>query len=71
MELGPHMSGHEGSVDKMLSALVGPGVIVSRSLFGVHNVGFFVLAPLLNFAFWSAISYVSIAGYGRFSRNNR
>ena len=44
-------------MEMVLSVLVGPGVAVSRPVFGIHNLGFFVFVPLLNFLFWSAITY--------------
>jgi hypothetical protein len=57
-----------GVADRVLSALVGPGMLVSGPLFGIHNLGFFVLTPLLNFLFWSGISYGVIEFYERVLR---
>jgi len=67
MEASPAGSGG-ASGDRVLSLLVGPGVLVSRALFGVHNLGFFVLAPLLNLLFWSGVTYGAAEFYAHFLR---
>ena len=59
----------QGVVDDALSVLTGPGILVSRPLFGVHNLGFFVVAPLLNFLFWSAACCVVCLLYARLRRS--
>jgi hypothetical protein len=71
IELTPQPGGRQGTADKVLSVLVGPGVMVSRPLFGVHNLGFFVLAPLLSFLFWSVTSYAVVAFYARLHQSPR
>jgi len=71
MELTPHPGRQQGAADKVLTVLVGPGVVVSRPLFGIHNLGFFILAPLLNFICWSAAAYVVCAFYARLHRSAR
>lgn len=65
IELTPQPGGQQRAADKVLSVLVGPGVAVSRPLFGVHNLGFFLLAPLLNFICWSGVAYALCTFYGR------
>ena len=55
--LNSHPIRSHGAADRVLSALVGPGMLISGPLFGIHNLGFFVLTPLLNFFFWSGLSY--------------
>ena len=71
MELTPQPGRQQGAADKVLSVLVGPGVVVSRPLFGIHNLGFFILAPLLNFICWSAAAYAVCAFYARLHRSAR
>jgi hypothetical protein len=71
MELTPQPGRQEGAADKVLSVVVGPGVVVSHPLFGIHNLGFFILAPLLNFIFWSAAAYVFCTFYARLHRSAR
>lgn len=54
LELSSQPGGGDQLVEEALTLLTGPGVLISRRLFGIHNLGFFVVAPLLNFLFWSA-----------------
>lgn len=68
IQLTPQPGASQRAVDKALSVLTGPGVTVSRPLFGVHNLGFFILAPLLNFVFWAAAAYVAASMYARLHR---
>ena len=65
IELTGQPGNDRGAVEDALSVLTGPGVLVSRPLFGVHNLGFFVVAPLLNFLFWSAACYICSELYAR------
>jgi hypothetical protein len=60
-----------GVAERILSVLAGPGVLVSRPLFGVHNLGFFVVTPLVNFVFWSAVTYTVLRCYARMWRTTR
>lgn len=71
IELTPQPGSQQGAADKVLSILVGPGVVVSRPLFGIHNLGFFILAPLLNFICWSAAAYAVCAFHARLHRSVR
>ncbi len=69
IELTPQPGQSQRSMDKVLSVLTGPGVILSRPLLGVHNLGFFILTPLLNFGFWAAASYLATSMYARLHRS--
>ena len=69
MTLTPRPNGPQGAIEMVLSVLVGPGVEVSRPVFGVHNLGFFVFVTLLNFLFWSGITYAIAALSTRLHRD--
>lgn len=69
IELSSQPGNDQGAIEEALSVLTGPGVLVSRPLFGVHNLGFFVVAPLLNFVFWSAACYLGCELYARLRKS--
>jgi hypothetical protein len=68
IEATPNATDRQRFVEGFLSLLAGPSVIVSRSLSGIHSLGFFVIAPLLNWSLWTGITYLGIAGFIWLSR---
>jgi hypothetical protein len=69
IEATPNATDQQGFIERLLSFVAGPGVLVARSLFGIHSPGFFIAAPLLNWSVWTGITYLGIAGFNRLSRS--
>jgi hypothetical protein len=71
IEVTPDVSIGQGGMNRVLGVFAGPGMLVSRPLFGIHNLGFFVLTPLVNCVFWCGAMYVVIALFSALDRKVR
>ncbi len=65
IEMTPDGGVGQSGMNRVLSVLACPGMLVSRPLFGIHNLGFFVLTPLFNCVFWGAAMYLVVALFTR------
>jgi hypothetical protein len=53
-------SNSHGLLEKASSLLLSPGIGVSRNLFGMHSLGFLVVAFALNATCWAVVSYMAM-----------
>jgi hypothetical protein len=71
IEATPNANSGRGIVDGILSLLVGPGMAVSAQFFGIHSLGFAITIPVVNWSFWTGITYLGIAGFLRLRHRER